>query len=988
VYLPRYLFTRPGVAAFKLTGPWTVVLAGEPSAKSYVQSTADNKPDWAKPGTYATAPPIAAVRSFGKGRVCVLAAPNMHVFANLGNPLWPHTMETEGDAESGKPSHGNRLVVNALRWLGEPSLAIEGTGTYRDVAPKPVQYPATVDWDRHQFAPVAPGVKPDQYGDGVPIAFPESAVGVKGLIGAHTALTDGKGTVADYVVAARKAGLRFIVFTEPLEQLTPAELQQLHAACAKASQDPQFVACPGVEFTDVLGNRWAAWGEKVIYPPATFAYRGRDYTLWDGQRVWLTGHYEHLCGFRPNALIDYRTLAKAPADRTNMWWFFRLFPFAYNGTTLVADNVDQWLFALRDLRWMDLASFTRVRSPEQVAPAAATCVTVVRNVEQARKWLDTRCASYNHPARPYVTQGPLVLFWEGMNTQMEQPLHITRGIQRVRLRFDVASDAGIREVKVHDANFGVVRRFVGQGAQRVARDFEMVHDKQHFLTLEVVDTKGRRAISRYILLYCYKNGLYRCGDNLNTLSSSAITWHPERAEMPLAKHHEDIARLSVAGFDTSSGVAPQPRMYFHDFMYTQGKPGRTPTHEAGAVNKILDVRLTSHDLQIFSFRMDHRIERWDNDKRPGPAFASIPRNIGPLDVFERTHTCTVLRSRLDYFTTWNHRRVFEGSRHYRGGLVWHDGEIRVKKDVTLRGSVPIPLLFMDGPGGAPYRQFDHLFVTDAERGTLAIALRPQDKVHKLRGRIQPGGYIAAMPTDVGYYAFFPSSDSDFAYDSQDWDKTVAKFGRVYVGLGRDGQTLKAGTVLPYRFLLATLNDRRVSNELLEGTRRAYNLDGGRSGYPLTVKHGTLLNAQFFLTLQAKSGEVAVELGPRSMICDLPIRVRGVEDNGCAAVYTSRGKFFRFVAVANGAAQFQQSIERPVTMWVGNVFAAQDKRLRLTLVRLGQAPGKKPFLEVHNPTDAPIRTVVSSPPHAPVFGGFRREVTVPSGSSIRLTALAP
>ena len=76
------------------------------------------------------------------------------------------------------------------------------------------------------------------------------------------------------------------------------------------------------------------------------------------------------------------------------------------------------------------------------------------------------------------------------------------------------------------------------------------------------------------------------------------------------------------------------------------------------------------------------------------------------------------------------------------------------------------------------------------------------------------------------------------------------------------------------------------------------------------------------------------------------------------------------------------------MWVGNVFAAQDKRLRLTLVRLGQAPGKKPFLEVHNPTDAPIRTVVSSPPHAPVFGGFRREVTVPSGSSIRLTALAP
>jgi hypothetical protein len=1004
LYLPKLLFERPGVAAFKLDGPWTAVVAGEASAKSFVQHKNDNLPDWAKPATYASAPPIAAVRELGKGRVFVYAAPEMHVFGNFGNRIWPHIVETEGDAEARKPSHGNRLVTNALRWLGQPSLAIEGFGTYRDTPPEPIVFPQSIDWDKYQFAPAA---KPDTYGDGVPITFPEAAVGVKGVIGAHTALTDGQGTVADYVAAAKKAGLKFIVFAEPLEQLTPEELEKLKTDCAAASKDPDFIAMPGIEYTDSLGNRWAAWGEKIIFPPADFEYRDRKYTLWDGQRIHLTGHYEHLCGFRPNALIDYKTLAQGPSHPANMWWFFRVFPFAYDVSRdrppnspsspadagraqgpapTIADNFEAWLYSLRDLRWMDPASFTRVKSPAQVAEAAATCVTVLRSVETARQWLDSRCASSFLPARPYVTQGPLILSWEGLNTQMEQPVEATRGIQRVRLRFEVASPDGIREVRIHDANFGVIRRFLGGGAKQLARELEMVHDKQHFLTLEILDTQGRRAVSRYLLLSCHKSGLYRCGDNLNTLSSSSMTWHPDRAEMPLAKHHEDIGRISLAGFDTSSGVASQPNLWRLDFIRTAERPPEYPAHGQGAVNKTLDVQLTSHDLQIFRFQMDHLIEGWDNEKRPNPALSSIPRKIGDLELFERTHTCYGLRSRTNYFLKWNHRREFEGTKDYRGGIIWHEGQIRFKKDLTLRGTVPIPLVVMDGPGGVPYRQFDHLFVTDRDRGALGIGLTIQDKVHQLSGRIAPGGYVAAMPTDVGYYALLTSSDSDFAYDSQDWDRNLAKFGWVFIGLGRDGQKVKAGDVIPYRFMLATLNDRRVSNELLEDMRRAYNLDGGRDGYPLTVKHGKLVDAQFFLTIEAEGGETLLDLGPREMICDLPIRVRGIEDNGCAAVCSSRNSFHRFIAVSDGTAWLQESMEKPVTLWIGNVFFASDKRLKLTLIVHGQAPGKPPFLEVHNPTGGAIRATVTSPPHTPLFGGFRREVEVPPGAGLRINDL--
>jgi len=50
------------------------------------------------------------------------------------------------------------------------------------------------------------------------------ALGMKhyrGLLGARTALTGGKGSIAEYVAEARKAGLQFLIFAEDFEKLTP-----------------------------------------------------------------------------------------------------------------------------------------------------------------------------------------------------------------------------------------------------------------------------------------------------------------------------------------------------------------------------------------------------------------------------------------------------------------------------------------------------------------------------------------------------------------------------------------------------------------------------------------------------------------------------------------------------------------------------------------------------------------------------------------------
>ncbi|PIX37255.1 MAG: hypothetical protein COZ57_35310, partial [Armatimonadetes bacterium CG_4_8_14_3_um_filter_66_20] len=134
---------------------------------------------------------------------------------------------------------------------------------------------------------------------------------------------------------------------------------------------------------------------------------------------------------------------------------------------------------------------------------------------------------------------------------------------------------------------------------------------------------------------------------------------------------------------------------------------------------------------------------------------------------------------------------------------------------------------------------------------------------------------------------------------------------------------------------------------------------------------------------ATDGEAAFTLGPQQLLIDLPIRVTGLQDNGCCAVYSNHRPWFRPVPVHDGIAYFQEPIERANEVWVGNVFVSDNPNVKLTLVADGQAEGRKPFLEVHNPTDGAIATTLRSPEHAPVFGGMTREVTVPAGDSVRL-----
>ena len=144
------------------------------------------------------------------------------------------------------------------------------------------------------------------------------------------------------------------------------------------------------------------------------------------------------------------------------------------------------------------------------------------------------------------------------------------------------------------------------------------------------------------------------------------------------------------------------------------------------------------------------------------------------------------------------------------------------------------------------------------------------------------------------------------------------------------------------------------------------------------------DAVFFFTAAAAKNEALFTLGPQKLIIDLPIRVQGLVDNGCVAVYSTKSPWLRFIPVdEQGTAWLTEPIDQKNEMWVGNVFTCDNKDVKLALVVDGQAAGRKPFIELHNPTDKEIETTVRSPEHTPVFGGISGSVKIPAGDSVRL-----
>ncbi|MCF6174880.1 MAG: hypothetical protein L3J71_03850 [Victivallaceae bacterium] len=945
----------PGTPAFKFSKDWKVIVNAEKTAKSYQNNRINNRFKPTKPGTYKSAPPVVAVRALGKGRIVAIPIAKTHTGMNYKNEFWGNQVEYKG--LPGKPSNAMLLFANAVKWAAANAIKSPVFGKYKAPSHERVKYPESISIDTKTFA--KPTEEP-----------------LKGTWGLHSNLTDGKGSVADYAKAAKAAGLSFIVFSEPLELLSPAKLKKLIADCKTISND-KFYACPGVEFTDGVGNRWVAWSERIKWPVKTFKKGKFTYKQWDGKVIKHAGTYLFNCGISGSALINYKKLRENGSYPENMWWFYNIIPKAYEGSKLIADNSEQMEFAHRDLRWVYPITFNRIKSPAQIKQSVKTGVTSFNNMEWTKKTLNRRGNPAHHAraAQQYITNGDIKIHWQMFNGQMESNWLYTKGAQRAKCSFTVESPAGIKSVKVIDAFGEVLRNFAGNGAKKLTKELEFSNSRKHSLWLEVTDSEGKTATSHVERVWCYKQGLYRCGDNLNILGPLGMYWHPDRNQMlPIIKKFHNAEVYSIMGWDRAQADCPTPDPRPLNMVNIEGV-GIYPPYIKGITSGTrMRVDLASHDVQMVTMKMDEIMEHCDTAQRPGPAFASISRKVEDNEYFTRTDSMYAFRDNADFFTIWNYRRLREGLEKFKGSFILHEGEFKFKKDVTLNGSVPIKILKLNTPF-EPGKRFNKLVVDDLERDRISIEIKVDREPKSYSGVVKPGGYLAVMNSPIGYIGFMTPHNQTLTY-SFHWP------GLVYVGLGKHGQKIKRGQVIKYRYIAAILTDPTDNAKQLQELVKNYNLDGGTKGYPLDVKTGKLLSAEIFLSIKADANEVKFTAGPAETVIDMPMKISGIEDNGCAAIYSSMHPWFNFVPVVKGTAILQESIAKANDIWIGNVFVAENPAIKMTLVKDGQAKGKKPFLEIHNPTGKTIKTKVYSPKNTPVFGGKSFSVTIPAGDSIK------
>ncbi|HEY3416508.1 MAG TPA: hypothetical protein VGM23_06465, partial [Armatimonadota bacterium] len=236
---------------------------------------------------------IFAARSVNNGRLAVLGVDPMWI---LWSPYHPSLgSEIMKVGEQGKPSDFWKLLENSYRWLSAPSLQMGSYGP--DIAVHPPLAGATpaIPWNELTFPPA-----PKKY--------------YRGTVGAHTALSTGKGSVQDWADAAKQAGFDFIIFTEDLAAMKGDKWKQLQSACKAATSDT-FIAYPGIEYKNAAGVRgFAPLGYRDWLHQEWLTDDGKMLNIdrgWTPEKGWgaKTGHksgqIEFFLAWQMNGYFDF-----------------------------------------------------------------------------------------------------------------------------------------------------------------------------------------------------------------------------------------------------------------------------------------------------------------------------------------------------------------------------------------------------------------------------------------------------------------------------------------------------------------------------------------------------------------------------------------------------------------------------------------------------------------------------------------------------------
>jgi hypothetical protein len=930
--------------------------------------------------------------------------------------------------DNGLPGKQKEGVIAAVRRLGQGRVVLTGWGAtipffgyqhlvWDDVMPTAGLGKSKSDWFTffgHSLAVLAAGAKNVGGYSGGPIVRQEPSPSIirdwnavkpgvpsqplfKGVIGASTSLSDGSGTVADYVKVAQEMGLNWIIFTEDLQRISEEGFKQLVAECQAASSE-DFAAIPGLKYLEVNNNH------KIIVGPTCWPKPTKlhlpDKTIYDPVFLWfesgvpLHAYYDIKDNnYPPYAYRGYNALAVVSFEEGRQM---------EDATAAYLDNNHHG-----DL--LTPLALNLTRAPEALRKASFFYYAPANKLADWVKVVGREYDRYGGWGQGFISSGPRIRQWEAVNGhRFTAGRWYVPGTERWRVALKCEADAPLKTVEILE-NQQVIRTYRPSG-----NTFEVyldeVHDRQKVLVARVTDQEGHWALTGGITI---DDGLYRqflCSDRQNFMSGQQDTRTADDKYITIGATGmlDKDTRAGFGNVQTSDARVLNPYGVDGGFGNTFGI--NTPVQIRGKTWNCFPFavyhqgfRYCSRDAIIYDEHYTHRFApdapAWPNLDNPwqfmdpqryfqatvtGYYFPHQVGGVSPTLVdFSLTFDRQVALSKvcnpdMGKWIFWTHRLGFHHPEfHWKTERVPIKGFVGWDEPPTCDYCDHFPALNLaTHEGEAQMGVEDVCTIMQPDGKAVTLKAGPgADKPAVWQGTMKPGSYLSLYPNPGGSGGFF-LLDGDFQARVElgyDWK-------RIYSGL-YDLKTFNAGDEYKARLLLfqGKLRETDVGKEW-GSFRDNWGLTGKAPAYGLKVNRGRVLDTRYLLRAQAQDGAFIASFGPADLGQRLPMEISGLNDHCTAAIVESLHKEWLPIGVVEGVAYATLDTARGSNdVFIGNLVACSNPDLWVTVLPEGEGF----VMDVHNPTAQPVTAKLTVPPGMWMLKPGEKQVEVPAGTTVRV-----
>jgi hypothetical protein len=932
--------------SFDLSPDWKAVVRGAATHKTVAETRHDVilKP-WLPQAPITGSPALLAIREVGKGRLSVEAIRSHWMFTPP--PVCPTAEAMLTAGADGKPSDWLRVFANTFRWLADPSLK---AGIGGATTPDSLLNPPAYVWDKQKKWDwsATPAIKEmkDQ---------PQN----RGLIGARTSLSTGKGTVADYAKAAKAAGLQFIVFLEDSMAMDQAKWDQLVAQC-KASSDATFKAIPGLTYEDAQGDHLYAFSDKVkilkpemLLPDKRLAtvqsMRSRAYFDYDNEYIGqeaIRGYWNHRRNFLHFA--DYK--------------LYNSFPIVtFENGRQIDDAVGEYLYFQGIGGCQMPLAFEMMSDPSQVARRAADGWTEVsfRDLESLPVEWHRDAYSFSGSGMTYITNGPKILIWQSPNRLCEPRGEWWRpDIWEYRVQLRVASDNGLKTVTLFDGDRQVLRRWQPDGAKTFEQEVVLANNQQIGSTLMVEDLKGRKAISATFWNRNLNNEEFFCSDRCNFLGNARL------------RTRTDGQAWTQVSFRANMGITPSKGQLMLQAAPATNLTWGSPTlpidgAPAGYPTYTLDFypHIPGELPYLFAYPKTYLV-----GPEIGIGQADITLAYDPL---EEGDLCKVTPLGHPYtgrqygwgnaWGSWNRliptMKVEGWSRIY--AATWlcegfrlgaYETKLRVKSGIA----VPDKGLFVTSMPGELWQYGKK--IGDAN-------------TKKISGAFDRGTFVTLQ--DKGGASVLIGTEDHLTYEYAN--------GRVDLYYRPEQATLLTDDEIYYKVFFAGASAETRTEQMLTFAKQFGIFTPGTAGYAPKMSAGKTLDTYFTWHVDAQGSAVQAKIAKTAMPGFLTACIDGVQDNWSVYLLDKarKGANVRALPVRDGRAWAQLDLcLADSDLFLGHPVVADSPNVTLTVNWMADNTW---YVEAHNPTNATITAKLQSVKGWTPFT-FKQTVTLAPGAS--------